>query len=122
VLRTTAPWCLDAAMQRGADYLESWLNGTQTIQQRPELKFIRPKTITEIIADDVSTPDFKSGEWQDFASSFAQELKVKNKAIKRVAPKVHPRNPDGVYGAAMLSSGESLSISGVSALISDSDF
>ena len=70
-------------MQRGAEYMESWLAGTQPIQERPKVNFMKPRTMTEIVAADVLVPDFGSAEWMDFASSFAQALKVANKPPKR---------------------------------------
>ena len=109
-------------MQRGAEYMESWLAGTQPIQERPKVNFMKPRTMTEIVAADVLAPDFGSPEWMDFASSFAQELKVANKPPKRKAPQMPERNPDGQYIVLAVhssSASEGLSISGISALISD---
>lgn len=101
-------------MRKAADYLESWLDGKQSIQPRPKATYLRPRTLAEIIAADVHVPEFSSSTWQDFVSPYAQSLKVKATAPKPKAVKVPPMNPDGVLE---LSSADS-EISGVSALLS----
>ena len=79
---------------------------------------MRTKSIAEIMADDIVAPNFSGSEWQDFASSFAQGLKVTAKAPKRSKREAVPSvNPDGLY---IVPPGDSsCELSGLSALESD---
>ena len=80
-LRRKEPWCQDPELQRGAQYIEDFVNGTQWTQSRAALGYLGPRKMSDIEKDDVSLPDFNSSEWRDFSYSFCQPLVVKRGCV-----------------------------------------
>ena len=81
VLREKKPWCSDPELQRGAQYIDDFVNGTQPVQGRAPLGYLGPRKMSDIEKSDAALPNFNSSEWRDFSYSFCQPLVVKRGCV-----------------------------------------